>query len=317
MEKKWHLHLATPRKFLDKKCKMPSLFLSAPPPPKRAPSTTLTLRSKSMTAELEELGERRGGGRRGWARIGWAHAASGPCAPGAVLGGGAWPRAEPFQLVGMGQGVPADPPPSGCPPPCAVPAQSCGTAGLVETLQVIEPRNGWGWMGAPGSTSAVGLRSPPPPTRALPWPRTLPGMGHPAPALLCARTPPLPPPLTHTHTHTFAATKRPAHGSSCFGTAAHSSISVLSPPPPSIPTSVHPVTKLFALPRVGNLPHPTHPPPPPSPHISPFAPRGSHHPCAMGRRRVCCWFRGCSAALLSALSGAGGSEQPGAAIHAG
>uniref|UniRef100_A0A3Q3DI19 PDZ domain-containing protein n=1 Tax=Hippocampus comes TaxID=109280 RepID=A0A3Q3DI19_HIPCM len=30
----------------------------APPPPKRAPSTTLTLRSKSMTAELEELGER-------------------------------------------------------------------------------------------------------------------------------------------------------------------------------------------------------------------------------------------------------------------
>ncbi|KFW71253.1 SH3 and multiple ankyrin repeat domains protein 3, partial [Pygoscelis adeliae] len=29
----------------------------APPPPKRAPSTTLTLRSKSMTAELEELGK--------------------------------------------------------------------------------------------------------------------------------------------------------------------------------------------------------------------------------------------------------------------
>uniref|UniRef100_A0A8D0G2U5 SH3 and multiple ankyrin repeat domains 3 n=1 Tax=Sphenodon punctatus TaxID=8508 RepID=A0A8D0G2U5_SPHPU len=55
VEKKWHLHLATPRKLLDKKCKMPSLFLSAPPPPKRAPSTTLTLRSKSMTAELEEL----------------------------------------------------------------------------------------------------------------------------------------------------------------------------------------------------------------------------------------------------------------------
>lgn len=64
VEKKWHLHLATPRKFLDKKCKMPSLFLSAPPPPKRAPSTTLTLRSKSMTAELEELGKgRRGPGR--------------------------------------------------------------------------------------------------------------------------------------------------------------------------------------------------------------------------------------------------------------
>uniref|UniRef100_A0A663E1Q2 SH3 and multiple ankyrin repeat domains protein 3 n=1 Tax=Aquila chrysaetos chrysaetos TaxID=223781 RepID=A0A663E1Q2_AQUCH len=33
----------------------------APPPPKRAPSTTLTLRSKSMTAELEELGKRRQG----------------------------------------------------------------------------------------------------------------------------------------------------------------------------------------------------------------------------------------------------------------
>lgn len=63
VEKKWHLHLATPRKFLDKKCKMPSLFLSAPPPPKRAPSTTLTLRSKSMTAELEELGKRRRGRR--------------------------------------------------------------------------------------------------------------------------------------------------------------------------------------------------------------------------------------------------------------
>ncbi|NWX24621.1 SHAN3 protein, partial [Aegotheles bennettii] len=32
----------------------------SPPPPKRAPSTTLTLRSKSMTAELEELGKHRG-----------------------------------------------------------------------------------------------------------------------------------------------------------------------------------------------------------------------------------------------------------------
>uniref|UniRef100_A0A4W4ERD5 PDZ domain-containing protein n=1 Tax=Electrophorus electricus TaxID=8005 RepID=A0A4W4ERD5_ELEEL len=30
----------------------------APPPPKRAPSTTLTPRSKSMTAELEELGKK-------------------------------------------------------------------------------------------------------------------------------------------------------------------------------------------------------------------------------------------------------------------
>lgn len=37
-------------------------FSTAPPPPKRAPSTTLTLRSKSMTAELEELGEC----ERGW-----------------------------------------------------------------------------------------------------------------------------------------------------------------------------------------------------------------------------------------------------------
>ncbi|NWU87122.1 SHAN3 protein, partial [Onychorhynchus coronatus] len=41
----------------------------SPPPPKRAPSTTLTLRSKSMTAELEELGKggglRRAGGREG------------------------------------------------------------------------------------------------------------------------------------------------------------------------------------------------------------------------------------------------------------
>ncbi|NXV52596.1 SHAN3 protein, partial [Uria aalge] len=35
----------------------------SPPPPKRAPSTTLTLRSKSMTAELEELGKRRRGRR--------------------------------------------------------------------------------------------------------------------------------------------------------------------------------------------------------------------------------------------------------------
>lgn len=40
----------------------PYLSSTAPPPPKRAPSTTLTLRSKSMTAELEELGEC----ERGW-----------------------------------------------------------------------------------------------------------------------------------------------------------------------------------------------------------------------------------------------------------
>lgn len=31
----------------------------APPPPKRAPTTALTLRSKSMTSELEELGKAR------------------------------------------------------------------------------------------------------------------------------------------------------------------------------------------------------------------------------------------------------------------
>lgn len=79
MEKKWHLHLATPRKFLDKKCKMPSLFLSAPPPPKRAPSTTLTLRSKSMTAELEELG-------KGWRGPGRMRGCTGAC--GAVAGAG-------------------------------------------------------------------------------------------------------------------------------------------------------------------------------------------------------------------------------------
>lgn len=39
----------------------PCLFSAAPPPPKRSPSTTLTLRSKSMTAELEELGKHRAG----------------------------------------------------------------------------------------------------------------------------------------------------------------------------------------------------------------------------------------------------------------
>lgn len=37
---------------------MPALPIhQAPPPPKRAPTTALTLRSKSMTAELEELGK--------------------------------------------------------------------------------------------------------------------------------------------------------------------------------------------------------------------------------------------------------------------
>lgn len=63
VERKWHLHLAAPRRpLLDWRPKA-SLFFAAPPPPKRAPSTTLTLRSKSMTAELEELGEPRGRGR--------------------------------------------------------------------------------------------------------------------------------------------------------------------------------------------------------------------------------------------------------------
>lgn len=36
---------------------LPLPTLQAPPPPKRAPTTALTLRSKSMTAELEELGK--------------------------------------------------------------------------------------------------------------------------------------------------------------------------------------------------------------------------------------------------------------------
>lgn len=36
---------------------LPLPTCQAPPPPKRAPTTALTLRSKSMTAELEELGK--------------------------------------------------------------------------------------------------------------------------------------------------------------------------------------------------------------------------------------------------------------------
>lgn len=35
-----------------------SVPCTAPPPPKRAPTTALTLRSKSMTSELEELGKK-------------------------------------------------------------------------------------------------------------------------------------------------------------------------------------------------------------------------------------------------------------------
>lgn len=71
MERKWHLHLATPRRLLlDRRAKA-SLFFAAPPPPKRAPSTTLTLRSKSMTAELEELGEHFGWTVGEWPKWGW------------------------------------------------------------------------------------------------------------------------------------------------------------------------------------------------------------------------------------------------------
>lgn len=71
VERKWHLHLATPRRLLlDRRAKA-SLFFAAPPPPKRAPSTTLTLRSKSMTAELEELGEPCGWTMGGWSAVGW------------------------------------------------------------------------------------------------------------------------------------------------------------------------------------------------------------------------------------------------------
>lgn len=39
-----------------------SVCPQAPPPPKRAPTTALTLRSKSMTSELEELGKSRPSG---------------------------------------------------------------------------------------------------------------------------------------------------------------------------------------------------------------------------------------------------------------
>lgn len=71
VERKWHLHLATPRRLLlDRRAKA-SLFFAAPPPPKRAPSTTLTLRSKSMTAELEELGEHCVWTVGGWSVVGW------------------------------------------------------------------------------------------------------------------------------------------------------------------------------------------------------------------------------------------------------
>uniref|UniRef100_A0A4W5M9K5 SH3 and multiple ankyrin repeat domains 3 n=1 Tax=Hucho hucho TaxID=62062 RepID=A0A4W5M9K5_9TELE len=62
----WSFRLGHARRALSSRVKGPSsspstsssspcVFSTAPPPPKRAPSTTLTLRSKSMTAELEEL----------------------------------------------------------------------------------------------------------------------------------------------------------------------------------------------------------------------------------------------------------------------
>lgn len=78
VERKWHLHLATPRCLLLDRRSKASLFFAAPPPPKRAPSTTLTLRSKSMTAELEELGEwwgREVAGSPGWwpGGVNWGH----------------------------------------------------------------------------------------------------------------------------------------------------------------------------------------------------------------------------------------------------
>lgn len=65
MKTGWADRLGDAKKALSRKVKgfsFPStssstLLSTAPPPPKRAPSTTLTLRSKSMTAELEELGE--------------------------------------------------------------------------------------------------------------------------------------------------------------------------------------------------------------------------------------------------------------------
>ncbi|NWY59570.1 SHAN3 protein, partial [Chionis minor] len=60
----------------------------SPPPPKRAPSTTLTLRSKSMTAELEELGKRRRG-LRVHAGVHEEHA-------------GPWQRARPTSLFQRG-----------------------------------------------------------------------------------------------------------------------------------------------------------------------------------------------------------------------
>uniref|UniRef100_A0A8B9PA72 SH3 and multiple ankyrin repeat domains protein 3 n=1 Tax=Apteryx owenii TaxID=8824 RepID=A0A8B9PA72_APTOW len=78
----------------------------APPPPKRAPSTTLTLRSKSMTAELEELGKQ--------ATWGHVRACRGKLA--ASLLDGKFPRSTSMQdTVREGHGIP--PPPQTAPPP--------------------------------------------------------------------------------------------------------------------------------------------------------------------------------------------------------
>lgn len=68
----------------------------APPPPKRAPTTALTLRSKSMTAELEELGK-----------------ATSPCCPQSMHG-----------LLLAGFPVPC---------PCMLYSSMLGLASLVET----------------------------------------------------------------------------------------------------------------------------------------------------------------------------------------
>uniref|UniRef100_A0A3B3UIA8 Uncharacterized protein n=1 Tax=Poecilia latipinna TaxID=48699 RepID=A0A3B3UIA8_9TELE len=56
---RWAGRLGDAKRALTTSSSTPCLVSTAPPPPKRAPSTTLTLRSKSMTAELEELGELR------------------------------------------------------------------------------------------------------------------------------------------------------------------------------------------------------------------------------------------------------------------
>uniref|UniRef100_A0A8C8SHR0 SH3 and multiple ankyrin repeat domains 3 n=1 Tax=Pelusios castaneus TaxID=367368 RepID=A0A8C8SHR0_9SAUR len=111
----------------------------APPPPKRAPSTTLTLRSKSMTAELEELGKRGARGTRMRAQgheahvqgaqqaatLPWGDTAGRGALDGsfcedeklaASLMDGKFPRSTSMQdTVREGHGIP--PPPQTAPPP--------------------------------------------------------------------------------------------------------------------------------------------------------------------------------------------------------